>query len=71
MALTAAEEAGDEAHDLPFDQAHRFRDTVHMPEFDFLGPGREPLLQHREVFRPLQGDDQRRPFQVVCQHLRW
>ena len=57
LALAPAEDASHEAHDLLLDQAQHFRGVVNVPELDLLGPGREPLLQQRQVFGLLQSDD--------------
>lgn len=44
-----AKEAGDEAHDLLFENAQHLRSVVNVPQLDLLGPGREALLQ-QQVF---------------------
>src|SRR6266404_5328252 len=66
LALAPAEDAGDEAHDFLFDQAQHFRRIINVPELDLLDPGRETLLQQRQMFSLVQSDDQRRPFEIVA-----
>jgi hypothetical protein len=67
--VAAAEDTGDEAHDLALDEAEHFRGVVNVPELHLVGPGREPLLQQRKMFVVLHSDDSGRGSEVFRRRL--